>query len=83
MSDINLISARGIYGTVTEDQVLAQSTKAVWCSAGGDLSFVGAEQEDTTVLPGLPANQWVIVNAKKINAASTATVALALFHCCK
>lgn len=81
MDDVNLISARGTYGAATKDVVYAQSTKAIWCTVAGNVSFVGANQDDTTVLPSVPLFQWIPLNAKKINTSgTTATIGLVLFH---
>lgn len=79
---INLISARGVYGTITPSDaiVFSQSTKAVWVTTSGNIHFVGDNQEDVKILPNVPENQWIPLNAKKIMAATTATIGLVLFH---
>lgn len=83
MKDINLISARGTYRQIELDTPFEHCTKAIWLTAPGDVSFVGGVQEDAQVLPGVPANQWVPLNAKQINSeGTTASIALVLHHCC-
>lgn len=79
-SDIEKIQAGGIFGPVVLDTNYANPVKAIWLSAAGDVAFVGANQANALTLPAVPANQWVPLNAKRINTSGTlGTIAMVIY----
>lgn len=79
-SDIENISAAGIYGPPVLDTDYANPIKAIWLSSEGNVAFVGANQSNALVLPAVPANVWVPLNAKRINTSGTAgTIAMVIY----
>lgn len=79
-SDIQQIAGSGIYGPPVLNANFPEPVKAIWLSVAGNVEFVGANQSNALVLPAVPANVWVPLNAKRINSAGTAgTIAMVIY----
>ena len=75
----SILSAPVRVSTVTpsDSADLTHYCYCVWLSAAGDIKIDGIVEGTAVVIPGVPANQWVPLAAKRIyNTDTTATIAV-------